>query len=109
MKLIISIDHGNRLIKTEHLVFPAGFVESEYLPTIGGDVLKYQDRVYTLVDTNFPVHMDKAENENYFILTLFAIGKELVGEAEMVRELTPHDPIKVELLIGLPIQHYEGS
>ncbi|MCL2262280.1 MAG: ParM/StbA family protein, partial [Defluviitaleaceae bacterium] len=105
----ISIDHGNRLIKTEHMVFPAAFVESGHLPAIGSDVLKYQGKVYTLNDKNFPVQMDKTGNENYFILTLFALGKELVDEAKIIRKLTPHDPIRVELLIGMPIQDYEAS
>ena len=44
MKKIISIDHGNRLIKTENLVFPAGFVECGHLPKIGNDVLKYEGK-----------------------------------------------------------------
>jgi len=40
MKKIISIDHGNRLIKlSENHVFPSSYVESKYLPSIGGDVL----------------------------------------------------------------------
>jgi len=50
---------------------------------------------------------DKTEDDRYFILTLYAIGKELVAEADMLRKLTPHEHIKVELLIGLPLQHYE--
>jgi len=41
------------------------------------------------------------------LLSLFAIGKELVNEAKLFKSLTPHDHIKVELLIGLPLQHYE--
>jgi plasmid segregation protein ParM len=49
---------------------------------------------------------DKSENERYFLLSLFAIGKELADEAEIMRRLTPHDHIKVELLIGLPLQHH---
>ena len=107
MKKIISIDHGNRLIKSIHQVFPASVVDSKYLPSIGGDVLNYEGKTYTIVDETLPVLNDKTEDERYFILSLFAIGKELVNEAEMFRKLTPHDHIKVELLIGLPLQHYE--
>lgn len=108
MKKIISIDHGNRCCKiaTGH-VFPSSFVESKYLPSIGGDVLNYNGKTYTLVDQNLPVLNDKSKTERFFILTLFAIGKELVKEAELFQKLTPHDHIKVELLIGLPLQHYE--
>jgi len=122
MKKIIPIDHGNRLMKSIHQVFPSSFVESKYLPSIGGDVLNYKGKTYTLVDQNLPVLNDKTESDRYFILSLFAIGKELVAEAEMLRKLTPmmnnrtssgtcnqtHDQIKVELLVGLPLQHYQA-
>ena len=107
MKKAISIDHGNRLIKTRTQAFPASYVESKYLPSIGSDVLKYEGKTYALTDQNLPVLNDKTEDERYFILTLFALGKELVNEAELFRKLTPNDYIKVELLAGLPLQHYE--
>ncbi|MCL2388173.1 MAG: ParM/StbA family protein [Defluviitaleaceae bacterium] len=108
MKKIISLDHGNSHMKSIRQAFPSSFVESKYLPSIGGDVLKYEGKTYTLVDEKLPVLNDKTESDRYFILSLFAIGKELVAEAEMLRKLTPHDSIKVELLIGLPLQHYEA-
>jgi len=107
MKRVIPIDHGNRLIKSERQVFPSSFMESKYLPSFGGDVLKYEGKTYALVDQNLPVLNDKTEDDRYFILSLFAIGKELDKEAEMLNKLTPHDHIKVELPIGLPLQHYE--
>jgi len=108
MKKIISLDHGNRLMKSSRQLFPSSFLESKYLPSIGGDVLNYEGKTYTLVDKNLPVLNNKAESDRYFILSLFAIGKELVAEAEMLRKLTPHDHIKVELLAGLPLQHHEA-
>ena len=108
MKRVISIDHGNRLMKSTHQVFPSSFMESKHLPSIGGDVLNYEGKTYTLVDQRLPVLNDKTEDERYFILSLFAIGKELVSEAEMFHKLAPHECIKVELLIGLPLQHYEA-
>ena len=107
MKRIISIDHGNRLTKGEFSVIPSAFMESDYLPSIGGDVLKYNGKVYTLVDQSLPVLNDKTEDERYFILSLFILGKELAQEADTLRKLTPNEPINIELLIGLPLQHYE--
>lgn len=107
MMKIISIDHGNRLIKSTRQVFPSSIMESKYLPSIGSDVLKYEGKTFALVDESLPVLNDKTEDERYFHLSLIAIGKELAEEAELVRRLTPHDHIKVELLIGLPLQHYE--
>ena len=107
MKRIISIDHGNSRMKTPAHAFPSAFVESGHLPSIGGDVLKYSDKVYTIVEQSLPVLNDKTEDERYFILTLFALGKELDEDMDMVRKLTPQDSIQVELLIGLPLQHFE--
>jgi len=102
MKRVISIDHGNRLMKIINgQAFPSSFVESQYLPSIGGDVLNYEGKSYTVVDQCLPVLNDKTEDERYFILTLIAIGKELASDAELMRKLTPHDHINVELLIGL--------
>ena len=69
MKKVISIDHGNRLIKlAENHVFPSSYVESKYLPSIGGDVLNYEGKAYTLVDQSLPVLNDKTESDRYFLL-----------------------------------------
>ena len=106
MSKIISIDHGNRMMKTQQHVFHSSYMEGSCIA--GGDVLKYNDKVYTLVDEILPVLNDKTEDERYFILSLFAIGKELVDESELYRKLTPHNPIKIGLLIGLPLQHYDA-
>ncbi|MCL2840294.1 MAG: ParM/StbA family protein [Defluviitaleaceae bacterium] len=109
MQRTITIDHGNRLIKTANHIFPESYVESGYLPGIGSDVLKHNGKTYTLVDQSLPVLNDKTEDERYFILTLFALGKELEEDAETLRKLStnPNDFIKVNLLVGLPLQHYE--
>lgn len=48
MKRIISIDHGNRMTKTENFSFPSSFVESGHLPSIGSHILKYEGKTYTL-------------------------------------------------------------
>ena len=108
MKRVISLDHGNRLIKSEHHTFPSSFVESKHIPSIGGDILSYGGKTYTLTDQNLPVFNDKTEDERYFILSLFAIGKELANDAETLRKLTPNEHIRVELLIGLPLLHFEA-
>ena len=108
MKKTISIDTGNRLMKSESHVFPSSYMEGSHLPSMSGDVLHYAGKTYTLVDENLPVLNDKTEDDRYFILCLFAIGKELVNEAKMMKKLTPHDHIKIDLLIGLPLQHYNA-
>jgi len=105
MSIVVALDHGNRMMKTQRHVFHSSYMEGSSIA--GGNVLKYNSKVYTLVDEILPVLNDKTEDERYFILSLFAIGMETENEATLFRKLTPHDPIKVELLIGLPLQHYD--
>jgi len=95
-------------MKTIGQVFPSSFMESKYLPSIGGDVLSYDGKAYTLVDQCLPVLNDKTEDERYFILSLIAIGKELAADVTLMRKLKPNDYVRIKLLIGLPLQHYEA-
>jgi len=104
VKKVISIDHGNRHIKTLNHVFPASFIESGHLPTFGGDALSCDGKEYTLADQRMPQKTDKTKDDSYFILTLFAIGKELVG-ADTVPDALPMGCIDVTLLVGLPPIH----
>ena len=55
MRKIISIDHGNRFMKTIDQVFPSSYLENGYLPSIGGDVLEYEGKVYTIVDQSLRI------------------------------------------------------
>ena len=45
---------------------------------MGSDIITYKGKDYTLVDKRMSQKNDKTKDESYFILTLFAIGKELV-------------------------------
>jgi len=104
MRIPVAIDHGNRAIKTINHVFPASFAESSFLPGIGAnDVLKFKEKTYTLADESLPVMNDKTIDERYYILTLFALGKELEERTDLMRVLTPNEVVKVDLLVGLPL------
>ena len=84
--MLIAIDHGNKLVKTVNCPpFTSGLVESEVQP-FGSDVLKYQGKYYQLSDQRIPYRRDKTEDERFFILTLFAIAKEI----EAADNYTPH-------------------
>ena len=75
--MLISIDHGNKQVKTvHHAPFTSGLVCSEVRP-FGGETLAYQGRYYTLTDQRIPYRRDKTEDERFFVLTLFAIAYEL--------------------------------
>jgi len=105
VKKVVSIDHGNRHIKTINHAFPASYVETGHLPSFGGDVIVYEGKEYTLVDQRMPQKTDKTQDECYFILTLFAIGKELSGDADLLSSAATFDCIDVDLLVGLPPLH----
>ena len=98
--MLISIDHGNKQIKTVHKTFTSGLCESETRPPFGQDVLSYNGKYYTLSDQRIPYMRDKTADERFFILTLFAIGFELR------RMLPAENPVRVQLCVGLPPAHY---
>jgi plasmid segregation protein ParM len=83
-------------------------MESGHLPSMGGDVLVYQGKEYTLSGKRMAQKNDKTEDEGFFILTLFAIGKELLENPEYSENLKSWDTVQVELLIGLPPLHYKA-
>ena len=101
----IAIDHGNRNIKTPNFVSPSSFVESEHLPDIGGGVLAYKGKEYVLVDRRMPQKSDKTKDDDYLILTLFAIAKELAGSEASSSGFMQTRALEVILLVGLPPLH----
>ena len=99
--MLISIDHGNKQVKTiHHAPFTSGLVCSEVRP-FGGETLTYQGRYYTLTDQRIPYRRDKTEDERFFVLTLFAIAYELEAAS-----FYGAGPVRVQLAVGLPPAHY---
>ena len=101
---VVAIDHGNRNTKTPNFVFPSAYKETSHLPAIGADVLIYAGKEYTLVDQRMAQKTDKTKDEANFILTLFAIGKELMEDVDTFAN-TPTGECEVVLLVGLPPLH----
>ena len=99
--MLISIDHGNKLIKTGNKIFTSGYRESDSKPPFGDNVLKFKGKFYTLSDKRIPYMRDKTIDERFFILTLFAIAFEIDK-----RECHSKDIIPISLLIGLPPAHF---
>ncbi len=99
--MLISVDHGNKLIKIlHHPPFTSGLQESD-VPPFGGETLKYQEKYYTLSEKRIPYHRDKTEDERFFILTLFAIAYEVEAAGAYSQNV-----IRVQLAVGLPPAHY---
>lgn len=99
---VISVDTGNRLIKTPHFVFNAGLVcHGKRLPAIKTDMICFNNEYYSVTQQRNPYLKDKTADDTYFLLTLFAIAKELSRKGKHpngVRE-------QIYLAVGLPPSH----
>lgn len=43
--MVISIDHGNRQIKTIHKTFVSGLVETDVRPALGEEFIQYNGQI----------------------------------------------------------------
>lgn len=98
--MIIAIDHGNYSIKTPHYIFLSGLAAHTMPPPLTDEVLEFEGRYWTLSGKRISYRRDKTQDESYFILTLFAIGKELMGQVPKA------ETVNVDLAVGLPPEHY---
>jgi plasmid segregation protein ParM len=98
--MLIAIDHGNYYIKTPHHSFMAGLAEHSVRPPMADEVLEYGGSYWTLSGKRLSYRRDKTRDESYFILSLFAIAREMVlaGKTSTVE--------RVHLAVGLPPEHY---
>ena len=102
--MIISIDHGNKQIKTLNRTFTSGLYESESKPAFGEDVLYYNGKYYVLSEERIPYMRDKTKDNRFFILTLFAIAYEIEASGKYLDNGT----LDIKLNVGLPPSHYSG-
>ena len=102
--MIISIDHGNKQIKTLNRTITSGLYESDSKPAFGEDVLCFNGKYYALSEERIPYMRDKTKDSRFFILTLFAIAYEI----EAAGKYTPDSTIDIKLNVGLPPSHYSG-
>lgn len=98
--MLIAIDHGNHACKTVHFNFVSGLAQHSVRPPMADEVLEYNGEFWTLSGQRLPYRRDKTRDESFFILTLFAIAKELANAGPLP------SAEKVDLAIGLPPEHY---
>lgn len=106
--MMIPIDTGNKAIKTECFEFNAGLAVLENNPAEREEALRYKGKYYRLSETRGIYLEDKTEDERYFILTLFAIVKELELQKK-TRRILPGELLKMDLVVGLPPLYYRGE
>lgn len=75
--IIIGVDHGYAAMKTAHFSFPTGLVAYEHEPYTLSNVLEYGGKYYVVGSGRQPLQKDKTQTEDYYLLTLAAIAKEL--------------------------------
>ena len=75
--LTIGVDHGYAAMKSAHFSFPTGLVEYEHEPYTRQNVLEYGGKFYVVGSGRQPLQKDKTLTEDYYLLTLAAVAKEL--------------------------------
>jgi len=97
---LIAVDHGNYAIKTLGHSFISGLSEHLVKPPLAADLLEYEGKFWTLSADRISYKRDKTRDDRFFILTLFAVAKELQSAGEL-------SPMKsIDLAIGLPPEHF---
>ena len=94
-KIVIGIDHGYGNMKTRHAVFKSGVKCFDTEPPVASNVLEYGGKYYVIGEHHKVFIANKDEDDDYYILTLAAIAKELD-----VRQIREADVI---LAVGLPL------
>ena len=100
MSIIIGIDHGYYAIKTAHCSFPAGLTSyGEHEPYTRQGLLEFGGCFFVCGTGRQPIQRDKTVNDNYYLLTLAAIAKEI-----RQRGLPPE--CSVRIAAGLPLTSF---
>ena len=92
---IIAVDHGYGNIKTANTVTPTGVSAYETEPIFSGNILEYGGIYYHIGEGHKEFIADKAVDEDYYLLTLMAVAREL--NVYGIREADVH------LAAGLPL------
>lgn len=98
--MLIAIDHGNYAIKTVNYTFISGLAEHSTKPPMAEEILEYDGRYWTPSGQRISYMRDKTRDDRFFILSLFAIARELQNAGS-------HNPVEqIDLAVGLPPEHY---
>ena len=93
--IVIGVDHGYQNIKTAHAIFKSGVTAYDKEPTFTHNMLTYEGRYYIIGDEHKEFAPIKMNDQDYYILTLAAVGIEL-----HLRGLTT---ARVHIAAGLPL------
>lgn len=100
--MLISVDHGNSAIKTNNFIFTSGLSEHTVKPPLSSETIEYNGSYWTLSGQRISYMRNKTRDDRYFILTLFAIAKEMDKAGMVVSD------IDIDLAVGLPPEHFSA-
>jgi plasmid segregation protein ParM len=92
---IIGVDHGYGNIKTANTVTPTGVTAYDTEPIFAGSILEYGGAFYRMGEGHKEFVADKAMDEDYYLLTLMAVAREL--------NICGVQKAEVHLAAGLPL------
>lgn len=98
---VIGVDNGNSQHKTRHTCFTTGIALVEGCPIVYDNILEYNGKCYKTGGDRIKVQDDKVCNENFYLLTLASIARELNargGDSSKKNHIV--------LAVGLPIGRY---
>ena len=93
--MVIGIDHGYGNMKTATRCFPSGVARYEKEPIFQNNLLVYHGMFYQIGEEHKEFCAEKTQDEDYYVLTLAAIARELDGKGM--------DQAKVHIAAGLPL------
>lgn len=77
---VIGIDHGYGNMKTANCCFSTGVMKSDTEPVFASDLLIWNNKYYSIGVSHKEFTADKFNDEDYYVLTLAAIARELRRE-----------------------------
>ena len=92
---VIGIDHGYGNMKTATRCFPSGVARYDKEPIFQNNLLVYNGMYYQIGEEHKEFCAEKTQDEDYYVLTLAAIAKELDGKGM--------NRAKVHIAAGLPL------
>ena len=96
----IGIDHGYYAIKTRHCSFPAGLTAyGSHEPYTRQGLLESGGCFFVCGTGRQPIQRDKTINDNYYLLTLAALARE-------IRSRGAPTECTVRIAAGLPLTSY---
>jgi len=97
--MLVVVDHGNSDMKLPGFKFCSGLIEHHVRPP-SDELIEYAGSFWTLSNDRIPYMRKKTADNRFFILTLFAVAKELArtGRLKPINE--------IDLAVGLPPGHY---